>query len=481
MAASLALGLLRLTGDALRYAVQDRTVARKLPPSPPIRHRWLGHLHDIRTEGFVRFCARCVAEYGPLVLLRFGPPLLGRRFLLVADPAVARLTLTDDLQRGYPPASGPLLVFGADAVFCTAADKPVHARRRELILRHVAPDMLRLHAASMTATWRSAADDLAAIPAGRTCVERWNINPDVLLAAQRVALRCWLGVDASVAETRDTLRRYFDTGSLLSEILFNTWYFRHARRRVAALRPSYAPLLARSLAPLGGQEAAPQARFIAESLDELGWDRARLAVDATYRARLLAHLPFYRHLFTVMLPSMGSTGGTILFLIRELAADPGTQELLCRELAGADLGADPRPPPLTAQAIRECLRLYPQAAGITRKLTRPRSYGGYFVPKGTYTFTQLHALHRHACRHADPERFDPARGAPPAGGWAGFSLGPMACTGRGFAELQIAVALKCLLSRYRLSGGAVDAAEHNDYRGSVTLQPDPFAITFSRR
>ncbi len=99
-----------------------------------------------------------------------------------------------------------------------------------------------------------------------------------------------------------------------------------------------------------------------------------------------------------------------------------------------------------------------------------------------YTFTQLHALHHNACRHAAPERFDPSRVLTSAdGSWAGFSLGRLACTGRGFAELQIAVALKALLTRYRLYSASIDAHAHNDYRGSVTLQPDPFSITFSVR
>jgi cytochrome P450 len=474
-------GLLRLTGDALVNAWQDRLAIRgkRLPPSPPIRHRWLGHLHDIRAEGFVRFHARCVAEYGPLVLLRFGPPVVGRRFLLVADPEVARQTLTQDLQRGFPPGTGPMLVFGEDAVFCTGAGDALHARRRQLIARHIGADRLSLHAATMTEIWQSAVERLASIAADEHSVTRFNINPDVLLATQHVAIRCWMGVEPTPAVTLDTERRYFDTGSLLSEILFDTWYFLHAKRRVAALRHSYAPLLARSLDAM--LSCPPlQARFVAESLDELGWDRGRLAADETYRTQLLAHLPFYQHLFTVMLPSMGSTGGTILFLLRQLASDPDTQDRLRDELAGADLIGDPRAPPLTAMVLRECLRLYPQAAGITRLLRSSRDYGGYFVPKGAFTFTQLHALHRNRCRHEDADRFDPSRALGSAdGSWAGFSLGPMACTGRAFAELQIAVALKAFLRQYRLSGGPVDADAHNDYQGSVTLQPDPFNITFS--
>ena len=377
-----------------------------------------------------------------------------------------------------------MLVFGEDAVFCTGAADPRHTQRQQLIARHLDPHMLAVHAATMTSIWQTAIDHLVSIPAGCRSVERFNISPDVLFITQHVALRCWMGVDPLPPETLDTLDRYFDTGSLLSEILFDTWWFIHARRRVTALRHSYAPLLSRSLDLLkaGNYTAMPQTRFIAESLDALGWDRQRLAADAAYRAELLADLPFYQHLFTVMLPSMGSTGGTILFLLHQLAADPLTQDRLRNELDGTDLVADPHAPPLTAMALRECLRLYPEAAGITRMLNTARNYGGYFVPKGAYTFTQLHTLHRNACRYADPERFDPSRVLSSSdGSWASFSLGPMACTGRAFAELQIAVALKAVLCRYRVSGEPIDATAHNDYQGSVTLQPDPFSVTFSLR
>ncbi|MFO1024596.1 MAG: cytochrome P450 [Acetobacteraceae bacterium] len=479
MAASATLGLLQLTSEAVANAVQDRIsiVGKCLPPSPPIRHRWLGHLHDIRTEGFVAFHARCVREYGPLVLLRFGPPALGRRFLLVADPDVAWQTLTQDLQRNFPIGTGPRLAFGDDAVFCTAAADPVHERRRALIRRHVTPDMLRRHVAQMDAVWGPAVETLVSIPAGCGSIERFNINPAILFATQEAAIRCWMSVSPGPNEVLSTLERYFDTGNLLSEILFNTWFFLHAKRRVGALRTAYAPLLARALDMLAdGDDAAP---FIASSLRELGWDTARARDDAAYRAALLADLPIYQHLFTVMLPSMGSTGGTILFLLRQLAADVSLQDDLRRELAACDLATDPCPPPLTGQAIRECLRLYPQAAGITRYLTTARTYGGYFVPKGSYTFTHLHTLHRHACRHAEPDRFNSAREAGPPGSWAGFSIGPLSCTGRSFAELHIAVALKAILTRYRLTGAEPDPDAHNDYQGSVTLQPQPFSIGFT--
>ena len=199
--------------------------------------------------------------------------------------------------------------------------------------------------------------------------------------------------------------------------------------------------------------------------------------EPRYRERLLSSIEIYRHLFTVMLPAMGSTGGTILFLLQELAAMPDFQHRLREELAQTDLVADPRPPPLTAMTIREGLRLYPQAAAITRRLGQAEIYGGYYIPKGSHTFVQLHTLHRNPASYAEPDRFDPLRFARPgaAGGgkWAGFSLGPMACSGRAFAELQIATALQELLGRHILRRTDDRSIRHNNYQGSVTLQPEP--------
>ncbi|MBV9784849.1 MAG: cytochrome P450 [Acidisphaera sp.] len=489
MAVAAVTGAGRLLAGALANWAQDALSVRgeRLPPSPPIRHRWLGHLHDIRTEGFVAFHRRCVQAYGPLVLLRFGPPVLGRRFLLVADPEVALLTLTQDRQRGYAPMTGPPLVFGEQAVFCTSGDDPVHAERQRLIARHLAPDMLRRHAAGMTEIWTPAIERMVSIPRGQDAVRRFDLNTEILATVQHVSLRCWMGVEPTPSETRDTLARYFDVGSLLSALLFDSWFFLHARRRVKTLEKSYAGLLARSLDAIlgGGDVGEDQLRFVAESLDALGWDRRRLASCGEERARLLGSLAFYQHLFTVMLPSTGSTGGTILFLLDELAGHPELQDQLGDELAGADPLAVPRAPAVTAMAIRECLRLHPQAAAITRLLAQSRRYGGYFVPKGTYSFVQLDTLHRNPASYADPERFDPARFAPPeaalGGRWAGFSLGQMACTGRVFAELHITVFLKQLLGRYRLRRIGSGRPGHNDYRGSVTLQPEPYEIEFVRK
>src|SRR5262245_50925139 len=108
----------------LSHWVEDKVstlrAPRPLPPSPPITHLGLGHLHEIRARGFVRFLRECVDTYGPLVLLHMGPPVLGRRVLVIADPEVARQNLQQDRHREFLSPIGPPMVFGEQAVFCTS-------------------------------------------------------------------------------------------------------------------------------------------------------------------------------------------------------------------------------------------------------------------------------------------------------------------------------------------------------------------------
>ena len=127
-------------------------------------------------------------------MLRFGPPVFGRRFLLVADPEVARLTLGQDLERGYAPGTGPPMVFGADAVFCTAGDDPLHERRRALIARHLDGDMLARHAATMAAGWNGGGRTTGRAAARRRLACNASTSTAALMfAVQRIAVICWLG------------------------------------------------------------------------------------------------------------------------------------------------------------------------------------------------------------------------------------------------------------------------------------------------
>lgn len=478
--------------DGVRNWLQDlrRTpfARRPLPPGPPRRDRLNGHLSEIRELGYVRAMRLWTDTYGSLVMTYLGPPVLGRRLLVITDPAIAEQVLTQEERRKFLLPQGAPMVFGDKAVFCTDGDAPIHAERACLYARHLTPPLLRRHSALMREIWDEAIERIATIAVGASSARRFGINAEVLRVAQRVAIRCWLGVDVCEREAHEALERYYDPGSLLSQSFFDSLYFVGAAQRVEKLRTTYRPILERALdriVALGDrwEDEAPELGFLRRSLVHFGWDLARLgAADGGDRRALLDDLEIYRHIFSAMLPAVGSTGGTMLFLLHYLGCDPGLQDELAAELAGADLLDRPRPTPLLGRCIKETLRLHPEAIGVSRYLDQARELGGFHVPAGTFLFVHLHGLHRDPSSYPDPERFDPARFVDPnaarGGRWAGFSLGRMSCTGRSFAELHISHFCRSLLARRRARVAAGEPLLDNDYQGSVTLQPRPFEVEF---
>lgn len=473
--------------DKMRMQWSAVRAPAPLPPMPPTKSLMQGHLQDVRDQGFMNYLGQCVEQCGPVFWLRLGPPPISRRWLLITDPEVAEVHLREDEARRFLMNFGPPRALGAESVFVTDGFADIHKSKQKLIGSHVSAAMLRQHSASMRQIWADAVDRIAGVPHGVEDIRRFNFNQEILRTVQRVAIRCWLGVDATEAECQDTLNRYYDPGIMLSEALFHDYFWVDAQQRVESLRSSYRPLFARSLEKLFdvGVEGDPQLGFISQSLDHFGWDQTRLATDRAYRQELLDDLEFYKHLFGLLLPAVGSTGGVILFMMHELGRRPDYQEQVRRELATAPLDTGLKQPKLTGHAIMETLRLYPQASGIARYIPEGKMLGDFYAPSTTFTFVNSYHLHRNPKAHEDPLSFRPERFAedPEAGRrgrWVGFSHGRMACTGRSFAELNITSFYWALLRRYRLCTPEHVQIEHNDYQVSVTLQPQPFELDFIR-
>lgn len=103
--------------------------------------------------------------------------------------------------------------------------------------------------------------------------------------------------------------------------------------------------------------------------------------------------------------------------------------------------------------LKETLRLYPPAAGITPRVSpKGASLGGYELPTGTSIQIAIHALHRNEKYWARPHDFDPSRflqtstSHPYA--WMPFSAGPRVCIGMNFAWMEMRLVLVQMLRRF---------------------------------
>ena len=66
-------------------------------------------------------------------------------------------------------------------------------------------------------------------------------------------------------------------------------------------------------------------------------------------------------------------------------------------------------PPILLQVLKETLRLWPPAAGVTRKLTKEYNAHGYKIPAGANCQFNTYVMGRMEEYFHDPEKFDPER------------------------------------------------------------------------
>ncbi|KAK0135919.1 Cholesterol 24-hydroxylase [Merluccius polli] len=108
-----------------------------------------------------------------------------------------------------------------------------------------------------------------------------------------------------------------------------------------------------------------------------------------------------------------------------------------------------------SQVLKETLRLYPSAPGTHREVVEDMTAGGYNVPGGAILQFDSYVCGRMDKFFEDPLRFDPDRFHPdapkPYYTYYPFSLGPRACLGQKFAQMEAKVVMAKLLQRFEFS------------------------------
>ncbi|MBX3012211.1 MAG: cytochrome P450 [Caldilineaceae bacterium] len=112
--------------------------------------------------------------------------------------------------------------------------------------------------------------------------------------------------------------------------------------------------------------------------------------------------------------------------------------------------------PYSEQVIKEAMRLYPPAGGVTRQPLHDVELNGYTIPKGSTVAISTYVMHRDPALYPDPERFDPERFTPaneaalPKSAYLPFGGGPRICIGNSFAMLEARLILLTVLQRFHL-------------------------------
>jgi cytochrome P450 len=168
----------------------------------------------------------------------------------------------------------------------------------------------------------------------------------------------------------------------------------------------------------------------------------------------------YDEVITLLAAGIETSALALSWLFHEIAWHPEVERRVHEEIDGV---LDGRPvtfddvPKLvyTKQVINETLRMFPVWI-LMRRALRTVAIGDTKIPEGTEVTVSPHALHYDPRSFANPDRFDPDRWAPdrirdvPRGAYVPFGAGNRMCVGNTFAQLEMAVTVATIASRWRL-------------------------------
>jgi cytochrome P450 len=231
---------------------------------------------------------------------------------------------------------------------------------------------------------------------------------------------------------------------------------------------------------------SPWARFVAarEALDafiyeEISLRRAEIAGQAEGADDVLSLLLAARHedgspmsdaelrdeLVTILGAGHETTATGLAWAVERLLRNP---DVLARLRDSIAAGEDD----YLEATVKETLRARPVIVDVARKLTAPKSIGGYELPADTFVMAAIAALHYRSDLFPEPERFRPERfleAKADTYAWIPFGGGVRRCVGAAFAEYEMRIVLRTILERAELS--APDAKPEKIKVRNITLAP----------
>ena len=392
----------------------------------------------------------CQARYGDMFTYRL--PYEGT-WVFLSDPEAVKQVFTGDPRLLHAGEANIVLlpVLGEHSVLLL--DEPQHMAQRKLMLPPLHGKRMQAYREVMS---RVAAEEIDSWPTDRPLQTR----PRMQAVTLEIILRAVFGIEEGerLTRLRDELRRAV-------EVLSN-------RRRVIFL-VALGPKRIRRYPPF---------RRLMESVDELLYpeiEARRSAPDLTERDDILSMLAQARHedgrpmsdrelrdeLMTLLVAGHETTATGLSWAIELLARHPTELERLETEIAsGGDEYVD--------AVIKETLRLRPVIALVLRKLVEPMEIGGRLLPAGVSVAPSIYLVHRNPEIYPEPERFRPERFLErPAGTytWIPFGGGVRRCLGGAFAEFEMTVVLRELVSRRRVR--PVGREPEHSVRSTITNVP----------
>jgi cytochrome P450 family 135 len=373
----------------------------------------------------------CSRRYGDMFTLRITHE---STWVFLTDPEAVKQVFTGDPRLLHAGEANVVLlpVLGSRSVLLL--DEQEHMAQRKLMLPSFHGRRMRSYEEVMREV---AVREIERWPLG-TPLSAW---PTMQAITLEVILRTVFGVEGG-----NRLRRL---GDALRDLL--AWGSRPQRLALLSL--------------LGPRRIAELHMFrrALDPADELIYEeirRRREAPDLEERDDVLSLLLQARHedgspmsdrelrdeLMTLLVAGHETSATSLAWALEALVRHP---EAFARLRDEVDSGDDA----YLEAVIQETLRLRPVVALVPRRLTEPMRIGGRLLPTGVNVAPSIYLLHRRPDIYPDPRAFRPERfleRPPGTYTWIPFGGGVRRCLGASFAQFEMKVVLRELVSRLDL-------------------------------
>ena len=420
--------------------------ADPLPPGPgPIPFNLLGW-----TFRPVPFMERCRARYGERFTVDLGPP--EGKWIFLTQPDEIREMFATPADVLHPGEGARVLepIVGSRSVLLL--DGAEHMAQRKLMLPAFHGERMR----ALTGTMEEVAErEVAAWRPG----ESFALHSRTQALALEIILRAVFGMSAGARldALRTTLRRFLDVGSSPLTLLpmfrrrlgpLTTWSrFVDVRAEADALILEQIEARRRA-----GDEGDDVLTMLLAARDEAGDPMT----DRELRDELV----------TLLVAGHETTASALSWGFEQMVRAPDALARVARAAVEDDTA-------YLEATVKEILRRRPvlPIAG-PRRIKQPVEIGGRRYDPGPAFAACIYLVHHDARVYPEPYAFRPERfldGNPGKFSWIPFGGGVRRCLGASFAQLEMRIALRAILSQVEVAS-ALDGREGIGRR-SITLSP----------
>jgi cytochrome P450 len=408
---------------------------------------------------------RCARRLGDAFTLTLAPS--GLKLVLVSDPEAVKAVFTaaPELAPSAAGSSPVAPIMGPSSVIVLTG--PEHMRQRKLLLPPFHGERMREYEAVIA---QATASDMASWPMG----EPMSLQKRTRAITLEVILRAVFGVEAErMAPLRSAIADLLEPMHTLAllRVALRRSGFGNTTGAIASAMQRLDEVIHAEIANRRGQDDLEAREDILSLLMQARDEDGQPMTDGELRDELV----------TLLLAGHETTATAVAWAVERLVRHPDKLERLVAEL---DEGSGDE---YLMAVVNETLRVRPVVPIVVRLLTGEMQVGRHLLPAGTRVAPCIYLTNRNPSVYERPAEFRPERfldGGPETFSWIPFGGGIRRCIGASFAQLEMKLMLRTMLSELAPSLPPARRWREGEWirRRAITLVPAAGAkVVWERR